>query len=108
MWLRDLPGVLSAEQLAQTVASIAAAQHDSGALPWPDGHTEDFEGVVEGTLVWPPRGPAGFGYDPVFIPAGGERTFAELSAAEKHSMSHRGRALRALAAEWNISHAKAA
>jgi hypothetical protein len=45
VWLRDLPGVLSADQLAQTVTSIAAAQHDSGALPWPDGHTDPWDHV---------------------------------------------------------------
>ncbi len=73
-------------------------------LAWPDGHVEDFEGVVEGTLVWPPRGPAGFGYDPMFQPEGHSRTFGEMSGAEKHGLpplgrglSHRARAFMALA-----------
>ncbi len=73
-------------------------------LAWPDGHTEDFEGVVEGTLVWPPRGPAGFGYDPMFQPDGHERTFGEMTGVEKHGLpplgrglSHRARAFMALA-----------
>jgi XTP/dITP diphosphohydrolase len=59
------------------------------ALAWPDGHVEWFEGRVEGTLTWPPRGTVGFGYDPVFVPLGGERTFAELAPEEKHAISHR-------------------
>ncbi len=59
------------------------------ALAWPDGHTEVFEGKAHGTLVWPPRGTVGFGYDPVFQPLGYDRTFAELDPAEKHTISHR-------------------
>lgn len=43
-------------------------------LAWPDGHLEEFEGTVEGTLVWPPRGAKGFGYDPIFKPEGYEKT----------------------------------
>ena len=59
------------------------------ALAWPDGHSEVFEGRVHGTLTWPPRGTLGFGYDPVFVPAGRKQSFAELDPAEKHAMSHR-------------------
>ena len=59
------------------------------ALAWPDGHSEVFEGRVQGTLAWPPRGTLGFGYDPVFVPLGRSQTFAELDPAEKHAMSHR-------------------
>ena len=59
------------------------------ALAWPDGHVEWFEGRVEGSLTWPPRGTVGFGYDPVFVPAGDTRTFAELAPDEKHAISHR-------------------
>ena len=66
------------------------------ALAWPDGHTESFEGRAEGTLVWPPRGTVGFGYDPVFRPLGHERTYAELDPAEKHAISHRADAFRKL------------
>jgi XTP/dITP diphosphohydrolase len=55
------------------------------------------EGVVDGTISTTPRGDAGFGYDPVFVPAEGDgRTFAEMTADEKHAVSHRGRAFRAL------------
>jgi XTP/dITP diphosphohydrolase len=64
----------------------------------PDGREMMAEGVVEGTIVTEPRGGAGFGYDPVFAPSeGGGRTFAEMAADEKHAISHRGRAFRALA-----------
>jgi XTP/dITP diphosphohydrolase len=59
------------------------------ALAWPDGHCETFEGVVQGSLVWPPRGENGFGYDPVFVPRGGDLTFAEMEPAEKDAISHR-------------------
>ena len=61
-------------------------------LAWPDGHCECFEGRVGGVIDWPPRGAAGFGYDPVFRPDGETRTFAEMEAQEKHDISHRARA----------------
>jgi len=67
-------------------------------LASPTGKVETFRGEVEGTLVWPPRGAGGFGYDPMFQPDGHERTFAEMSTAEKHALSHRARALAAFAA----------
>ena len=74
------------------------------ALCWPDGEAEWFEGRVDGCLVWPPRGTAGFGYDPVFLPEGHTRTFGEMSADEKHGLppkgqglSHRARAFMELA-----------
>lgn len=66
------------------------------ALAWPDGHSEIFEGRVEGNLVWPPRGTMGFGYDPVFQPIGFGETFAELDPAQKQAMSHRADAFRKL------------
>ena len=65
-------------------------------LAWPDGHSEIFEGRAQGSLTWPPRGKLGFGYDPVFVPAGRTQTFAELDPAEKHAMSHRADAFRKL------------
>jgi XTP/dITP diphosphohydrolase len=75
------------------------------ALAWPDGALETFEGRVDGTLVFPPRGTAGFGYDPIFRPDGHDRTFGEMSAEEKHgipadgslALSHRARAFQKLA-----------
>ena len=74
------------------------------ALAWPDGAVETFEGQVDGTLVFPPRGTAGFGYDPIFRPDGHDRTFGEMSAEEKHgipadgslALSHRARAFQKL------------
>lgn len=59
------------------------------ALAWPDGHVEAFEGRIDGSIVWPPRGDRGFGYDPIFIPYGHSMTFAEMDPAAKHAMSHR-------------------
>jgi XTP/dITP diphosphohydrolase len=74
-------------------------------VAWPDGHLEEFEARVDGTLIWPPRGSAGFGYDPMFLPDGHDRTFGEMSAEEKHGLpphgrglSHRARAFLKLAA----------
>jgi XTP/dITP diphosphohydrolase len=67
-------------------------------LRWPDGAELVADGVVEGVIAEEPRGTGGFGYDPVFVPAGGGgRTFAEMTLARKQQLSHRGRALRALA-----------
>jgi XTP/dITP diphosphohydrolase len=74
------------------------------AVAWPDGADETFEGRVDGTLVFPPRGTAGFGYDPIFRPDGHDRTFGEMSAEEKHgipadgslALSHRARAFQKL------------
>jgi len=68
------------------------------SLCWPDGHVESFEGRCEGRLIWPPRGTMGFGYDPVFVPLGDTRSFAELDPAEKHAISHRSDAFRKLVA----------
>lgn len=68
------------------------------ALAWPDGHSEVFEGRIEGHLIWPPRGDKGFGYDPFFIADGYDITFAEMEPSEKHSMSHRAKAFAKLVA----------
>ena len=67
-------------------------------LLWPDGHEEVFEGTAEGQIVWPMRGAVGHGYDPVFVPDGHSRTFAEMSAEEKNAISHRAAALREMSA----------
>jgi len=67
------------------------------ALAWPDGHVEWFEGRVDGTLTWPPRGTGGFGYNPIFVPEGSEQTFAEMPDAKK-AISHRARAFDAMMA----------
>lgn len=68
------------------------------ALAWPDGHREVFEGNVAGTLVWPPRGDRGFGYDPMFLPDGYDETFGEMDQTQKHAISHRADAFRQLVA----------
>jgi XTP/dITP diphosphohydrolase len=65
---------------------------------WPDGREVWAEGTVDGEISLEPAGAGGFGYDPVFVAAGQSRTFAQMEAGEKNALSHRGRALRALAA----------
>ena len=67
------------------------------AIAWPDGAAEHTEGVCEGAIVTKPRGEHGFGYDPIFVPAGWDETMAELTDGQKDRISHRGRAFRALA-----------
>jgi XTP/dITP diphosphohydrolase len=62
-------------------------------VAWPDGHVDAFEAQVDGTLVWPPRGERGFGYDPMFLPDGHSRTFGEMTAEEKHGLPPKGRGL---------------
>ena len=62
-------------------------------VAWPDGHVEAFEAQVNGTVVWPPRGTNGFGYDPLFLPDGHTRTFGEMSSEDKHGLPPRGRGL---------------
>ena len=87
-------------------APDARAAHFVSALcvAWPDDHLEEVEARADGTLVWPPRGTAGFGYDPMFQPDGYVRTFGEMTSIEKHGMpplglglSHRARAFVKLA-----------
>jgi len=63
------------------------------AIAWPDGHVEEFEGRVDGTLVWPPRGSEGFGYDPMFLPDGFDLTFGEMTAEQKHGLPPKGQGL---------------
>ncbi len=61
-------------------------------LAWPDGHDELFRGEVPGRIVWPMRGRAGFGFDPIFLPEGETETFGEMDPERKNAMSHRARA----------------
>jgi XTP/dITP diphosphohydrolase len=89
---------------AQAARQRAAHFVSALCVAWPDGHVEHFEATVEGTLVWPPRGDKGFGYDPMFLPDGHARTFGEMTSEEKHGLppqgkglSHRARAFRKLA-----------
>jgi XTP/dITP diphosphohydrolase len=102
------PGVLSArwagpeKDFAAAMATVRSRLGDAAdrrawfivalCLAWPDGHTETFLGRVDGTVVWPPRGDKGFGYDPMFLPAGGTQTFGEMAPEAKHAVSHRARA----------------
>ncbi|TIP98199.1 MAG: RdgB/HAM1 family non-canonical purine NTP pyrophosphatase [Mesorhizobium sp.] len=99
-----------AEVALQEVGAVDPAQRRGRfvaviCLAFPDGAAEHFRGEVEGTLVWPPRGELGFGYDPVFVPDGFEKTFGEMTAEEKHSwkpgqptaLSHRARAFQKFA-----------
>jgi XTP/dITP diphosphohydrolase len=83
--LRERGAVAPGERRAHFVSALC--------LAWPDGHVEEFEARVDGTLVWPPRGSQGFGYDAMFLPDGHERTFGEMSAEEKHGLPPRGRGL---------------
>ncbi len=90
--LRELDGVTDDRRAGRYVAAAAAV--------WPDGTEVVVRGTVEGRISEAERGSGGFGYDPIFVPDEGDgRTFAEMSAEEKHAMSHRGRAFRALVAQ---------
>ncbi len=68
------------------------------AIAWPDGESVTYEGRVDGTFTWPPRGDKGFGYDPVFLPEGMDSTFAEIDPDQKHRVSHRADAFAKLVA----------
>ncbi len=95
-----------AENLRQMLAALkgvppsgrTARYRCVAAIAWPDGRELHAEGVCEGMLSTAPRGSGGFGYDPIFVPEGWERTMAELLPEEKDRISHRGRAFRALRA----------
>ena len=91
------------EQVEAALAKMTAPTREAFfvcalCLAWPDGHCEIFEGRVDDTLVWPPRGDKGFGYDPVFLPAKGNLTFGEMEPEDKHAMSHRADAFAQLVA----------
>jgi XTP/dITP diphosphohydrolase len=98
--LRERDAFESAQRRSHFVSALSIA--------WPDGHVDTFEGIVWGTLVWPPRGTVGFGYDPMFLPDGHSRTFGEMTGDEKHGLSrdgtpplsHRARAFRNLATAY--------
>ena len=88
--LRAANATTPAERAARFVAVLC--------LAFPDGTTESWRGEIEGTMIWPPRGTHGFGYDPMFVPEGETRTFGELTREEKHGRSHRARAFQKFAA----------
>ena len=81
------------ERGATTPAQRSAHFVSALCVAWPDGHVEEFEGRVDGTIVWPPRGEMGFGYDPIFLPDGHVRTFGEMPSEEKHGLPPRGKGL---------------
>ena len=81
------------ERGAKTPAQRRAHFIAALCLAWPDGHVEEFEGRVDGVAVWPPRGDQGFGYDPLFLPDGSNRTFGQMSAQEKHGLPPKGQGL---------------
>jgi XTP/dITP diphosphohydrolase len=89
------------EEKLQAAGATTAAQRRAQfkctlCVMWPDGVERFYEGVAPGTLVWPPRGTFGHGYDPVFVPDGQSQTFAEMTHEKKNTMSHRARALEKL------------
>ncbi len=83
--LKAIGAATPEKRRAQFVSALCVA--------WPDGHVEEFEARVDGTLVWPPRGDKGFGYDPMFMPDGHTRTFGEMDSIEKHGLPPRGKGL---------------
>ena len=94
--LQERGATLPARRTAHFVSALCVA--------WPDDHLEEVEARADGTLVWPPRGSAGFGYDPMFLPDGFDRTFGEMTGIEKHGLpplglglSHRAKAFVKLA-----------
>ena len=113
--LNGMPGILSArwagghgddaanlrlvlDQLSDTPDTRrGAAFVCAAAVVLPDGTERAVEGSVDGSIIREPRGDGGFGYDPIFVPTGYALTFAQIPAAEKYAMSHRGRALQQLA-----------
>jgi len=87
--LKDMSNIPPEERAAQFVCCLV--------LAYPDGRTRTFFGFARGRIAYEPRGKKGFGYDPVFLPEGFDRTFAEMTAEEKDALSHRGKALQKLA-----------
>ena len=107
-WAEDEEGIRDFGRAMERVwREVEAAGPDAGhdahfvcalSLAWPDGATESFEGKVHGTLVWPPRGAQGFGYDPMFVATGMDKTFGEIEPQAKHAISHRAVAFEQLVA----------
>ena len=96
-WMRAMKKVWREVEAAGPEAGHDAHFACALAIAWPnDGQVENFEGRADGTLTWPPRGNRGFGYDPMFVPAGHDMTFGEMDPVEKHRISHRADAFRKL------------
>lgn len=106
-WFEGEPGRDWFMAMGKVEGMLAAAGPDAArdawfscvlALAWPDGEHAIYEGRADGVLTWPPRGEKGFGFDPIFVPAGHDRTFAEIEPEEKHAISHRADAFAKLVA----------
>jgi XTP/dITP diphosphohydrolase len=96
-WLRAMERVWREIEASGDEPSRDAHFACALAIAWPnDGQVEPFDGRVDGTLVWPPRGDQGFGYDPMFVPLGYDQTFGELDPKLKHRISHRAVAFKKL------------
>lgn len=98
MAMGKVEGMLAEKVALHGTVDRSAAFVCTLALAWPDGHSELFEGRIDGALTWPPRGALGFGYDPVFVANGHNETFAEIDPEQKHTISHRADALAKLVA----------
>ena len=94
--MRRIQDEFTRRQVPESDAARTATFHCVLALAWPDEHVELVHGALDGSIVWPPRGSGGHGYDPCFQPNGDGRTTAEMTDAEKNAISHRGRAFRLL------------
>mgnify|MGYP006217290937 CR=1 FL=1 len=92
--MRRIQDELTKRGVPDTNTARAATFHCMLALAWPDEHLELFHGTCDGSIVWPPRGSGGHGYDPCFQPDGDTRTTAQMSDAEKNAISHRGHAFK--------------
>ena len=90
--MRRIQDELGRRGVPDTEAARRATFHCVLALAWPDEHVELVHGTVDGSIVWPPRGSGGHGYDPCFQPIASTRTTGEMSASEKNAISHRARA----------------
>ena len=103
-WARDKDFAVAMQRVEEELRWRGALEtpkaHFVSALTiaWPDGHMEDFEGTVHGTLTFPARGDRGFGYDPIFLAQGRTETFGEMDPSAKNAMSHRADAFKQLAA----------
>lgn len=94
--MRRIQEEFAQRRVCESDAARTATFHCVLALAWPDEHVELVHGTLDGSIVWPPRGSGGHGYDPCFQPKGDRRTTAEMSDTEKNAISHRGRAFRLL------------
>lgn len=96
-WMRAMERVWTEISSSEPDGEPAAHFACALAIAWPDdGQAETFDGRVDGTITWPPRGTKGFGYDPIFVPVGYEQTFGEFDPELKHQISHRADAFRKL------------